>query len=190
MDTHSDLLKQLLPPVAYDKTGFSLSAEIFAHGKSLDEAQLLIDSLLLETDPRTTVALLSDWERVYGLPDDCCSTLDAAAERRVRLATKVAEIGGLSKPYFINLATALGYSDVTITSFKPTTCEMTCDGAVMDETWRFAWQVNIPNQKNVHRFFGAESASDEAIDTYKQGVVECLFKKLKPAASLVLFNYN
>jgi uncharacterized protein YmfQ (DUF2313 family) len=190
MGSHANLLKLLLPPVAYDKTGPALSAEIFAEGKSLDDVQSLVNALALETDPRTTSALLPDWERVYGLPDDCRGAADTIADRRIRLTTKVAETGGLSKPYFISLATALGYNGVTITSFKPTTCEMSCDGAVMDETWRFAWQVNIPNQQNVHRFFGAESSSDEPIDSYKQGPVECLFIKLKPAASRVLFNYN
>ncbi|OFJ46389.1 hypothetical protein BA896_021780 [Janthinobacterium lividum] len=190
MGLHANLLKLLLPPVAYEKTGPTLSAEIFAEGKQLDDYQAMVEALLPETDPRSTTALLPDWERVYGLPDECRGAADTVADRRARLATKVAETGGLSAPYFIALAAALGYTGVTITSFRPTTCEMSCEGAVRDETWRFAWQVNVPNQQNVHRFFSAESASEDPVDAYRQGPVECLFIKLKPAGSLVLFNYN
>lgn len=190
MGLHADLLKLLLPAVAYEKAGPALSAEVVAEGNQLDAFQDLIEALPPETDPRSTSALLQDWERVYGLPDECRGQADTIADRRLRLVAKVAETGGLSKPYFIALASALGYTGVTITSFKPTNAEMGCEDAVRDESWRRAWQVNMPNQQNVHRLFSAESASEDPVDVYRQGPVECLIGKLKPAHTLVLFNYN
>jgi uncharacterized protein YmfQ (DUF2313 family) len=190
MSAHADLLKLLLPPVAYDKAGPVLSAEIEAEGKQLDEFEAFVQALQVEMDPRTATALMPDWERNHGLPDECRSEAETIIERRVRLAAKVAEVGGISKPYFLNLAASLGYENVSITSFKPTTCEMSCEAPLMEEDWRSAWRVNVPGQQNIHRFFTCESSCEDPVDSYKQGPLECLFIKLKPADSIVLFNYG
>jgi uncharacterized protein YmfQ (DUF2313 family) len=190
MSRHADLLKLLLPPVAYDKAAPALSAEIEAEGQRLDEFEDAATALLDEIDPRTTTNLLPEWERVYGLPDECRGAADTVADRRARLAAKVAETGGLSRAYFISIATALGYQGVTIDAFKPTTCEMPCDGAFRDESWRFALRMNVPGQQNVHRYFSAAAGCDEPVDSYKQGPLECLIAKLQAPEVVVLFNYG
>ena len=190
MSGHADLLKLLVPPVAYDRTGIALSAELTAIGNQLDASQTMVDELLIELDPRTASALLPEWEAAYGLPDECYAATDTVTDRRVRLAGKVAEIGGLSKPYFLNLAKQLGYVDVAINQFNPSTCEMACDDALRDESWRFAWEVVIPGQQTIHRVLGADSACDEPLDAYKQGPLECLLLRLNPADAVLLFNYG
>ena len=104
--THSELLKRLLPPVAYNPNAPVLSADLEAEGRALDAAQLAADQILIEADPRTTIQFFTDWERIAGLPDSCCGT-DAAstlAERRARLVEKITSTGGQSRQYFIDLA--------------------------------------------------------------------------------------
>ena len=189
MSGHASLLKLLLPAIAYDKTAPALSAEIAAEGAQLDAFQALTEALLLETDPRTTNLLLADWERVYGLPDACAGTGGSLEERRAYLVAKVAETGGLSKPYFMKLAELLGYEDTTITAFVPTSCEMSCESPLRDETWRLAWAVNLPNEGDNHSFFRADSACTEALDYYLIGTIECVFMRIKPAHTFVLFTY-
>lgn len=190
MSAHADLLKLLLPPVAYDRTGVALSAEIAAEGAQLDAFQALMATLLLETDPRTTDVLLPDWERVYGLPDACVGAGSTVEQRRAYLAAKVAETGGIARTYYENLAVVLGYPETTIKGCKPTSCEMSCDSPVRDETWRFAWTVNIPHQTDNHGFFRADSSCTDAVDYYLMGVLECVFMRLKPAHTHVLFTYQ
>lgn len=112
MGIHADLLKALLPPVAYDTTGQALSAELDAEGKRLDDYQAAVTSLQQEMDPRTTTILLPDWERVYGLPDEGLTLANTIEERRVVLTAKVGATGGLSKPYFRALMEAAGYTVV------------------------------------------------------------------------------
>lgn len=190
MSQHADLLKLLLPAIAYDRTGPALSAEIAAEGAQLDAYQAAVQALLLEIDPRTTDVLLPDWERVYGLPDACCGAGDTIAERRVYLVAKIAATGGLSRPYFLNLAAVLGYQDTTITKFVPTSCEMACDGALRDEPWRLAWRVNLPHEGDNHTFFQVGSACSDPVDVYLTGPLECVFGRLKPAHTFVLFTYQ
>lgn len=190
MSAHADLLKLLLPAIAYDKTGLALSAEIAAEGAQLDAFQALVDALVIETDPRTTNLLLADWERVYGLPDACGSIGVTLADRRAYLTAKVAESGGLSKRYFDNLASVLGYADTTITAFRPTSCESSCESALVDEPWRFAWQVNLPHEGDNYGAFCADSVCTDAVDYYLMGVLECVFMRLKPAHTYVLFTYQ
>lgn len=110
MSQYADLLKALLPPVAYDITGQALSAELEAEGGQLDDFQAVIDDLLLETDPRTTTQLLPDWERVYGLPDVGLTVPQTIEDRRTLLTAKVGATGGLSKPYFKALLERAGYT--------------------------------------------------------------------------------
>lgn len=190
MRTHADLLKLLLPAFAYDKSGPALSAEIAAEGARLDAFQSFTQALLLETDPRTTDLLLPDWERVYELPDACGNDADTVEERRAYLVAKVAETGGLSKPYFEDLAAVLGYQDTAITSFVPTNCEMSCESPLLDEVWRLAWRVDLPHEGDNHGFFRADSSCTEPVDYYLTGKLECVFTRLKPGHTYVLFTYK
>jgi uncharacterized protein YmfQ (DUF2313 family) len=188
--SHADLLKQLLPPVAYDRTGLALSAELTAHGAQLDAFQDLVPALLQEMDPRTTEAMLPDWERVYGLPDPCSPTGTSLDERRAALVRKVAEVGGMTRAYFENLAAVLGYRDTSITTYRPTTCEAPCDAPVRDVNWRLLWSVNLPHEGDNHAFFRVDSVCTESVDRYQIGPLECMFIKRRPAHTLVLFTYN
>jgi len=110
MSAHADLLRLLLPPVAYDKTGVALNADLTAHGNQLDAFVNVVLEILTEIDPRTTTLLLSHWETVYGLPDAGLIVAQTVAQRQQLLAAKVGAIGGLSKPYLVALLEAAGYT--------------------------------------------------------------------------------
>ncbi|NVM78913.1 uncharacterized protein YmfQ (DUF2313 family) [Duganella sp. SG902] len=110
MYKHADYLKLLLPAVSYDPAAPQLSAELAAEGRQLDAVQASAAVLLQEMDPRTTVALLDDWERVYGLPDEGLMAATTVEERQARLVTKVNQTGGLSKAYIQSLLEQAGYT--------------------------------------------------------------------------------
>lgn len=112
MSTHVDFLKLLLPAGVYERSAPQLSAELTAEANRLDEVQTSLATLLREMDPRTAVLLLSDWERVYGLPDEGLTVASTVPERQTRLAAKVMATGGLSKAYFQSLLERAGYQVV------------------------------------------------------------------------------
>jgi len=78
------------------------------------------DLLEIETDPRTTRELLTDWERNWGLPDSCFLGVGTTlAERHRLLLLKMTIQGGQSRTFFIWVALQLGYTDVNISEYAP-----------------------------------------------------------------------
>ncbi|WP_456679370.1 YmfQ family protein [Bradyrhizobium sp. S3.7.6] len=74
--------------------------------------------LEMESDPRTTIELLPDWERNWGLPDPCYSAPHSIAERQLALVMRMTLEGGQSRQFFIDVAAMLGYT-ITITEYRP-----------------------------------------------------------------------
>lgn len=147
--------------------------------------------LLVDAFPQTAIELLLEWELSLGLPDSCGGSPGTISERQARLVVKLQEPGGMSKAYFLNLATVLGYLDTVITESGPSTCEMTCESPVGDdEKWRFVWYVNLPHQGDNHTFFRADSRIDSRVDSYAFGALECQLMRLKPAHTYVIFTYE
>jgi len=188
--SHADLLKRLLPPVAYDPNGALISAELAADGRALDAVQTSAELILTEADPRTTYYLLPDWERVLGLPDGC-SAADGAvtvSQRRTRVVEKYFSRGGQSRQFFLGLAAKLGYADCTVTEFRPMTCEDPCDSVVYGEDWRFAWQLDIGDYIAVHRMT-CEDACDSPLMSWQSNELLCRINQLKPAHTVALLNW-
>jgi uncharacterized protein YmfQ (DUF2313 family) len=76
------------------------------------------DLLERESDPRTTLELLPDWERNWGLPDPCWSEAQTIGQRQQELVLRMTMIGGQSRQFFIDTAAHLGYS-ITISEYRP-----------------------------------------------------------------------
>ncbi len=143
--------------------------------------------LLEETDPRTTLELLADWERVAGLPDSCVTASQTTAQRRAALHARLTTLGGQSAAYFIALAESLGYT-VTITEFHLHTVEDDVDYPLYAAPWQFAWQVNAP-QDTIGVFSVADTV-DDPLAWWGNESLECVIGRLKPAHTHVLFAYS
>ena len=188
--THSNLLKLLLPPSSLDPNATALGAELAAEGNALDLALGYADQLLAEADPRTTAAMLADWERVYGLPDPYITAAGIAQsiqERRAALVAKVTMQGGQSKAFFIALAQSLGYA-ITITECSPHTTEFDTEHPDYDEQYRFVWYVN--SALNTVRDRTSEDDTEMATAVWGNGLLEAVINRYKPAHTYVLFAYS
>lgn len=98
--------------------------------------------LLEEVDPRTTYELLEDWERVYGLPDDC-ATPTTLAGRRAALLAKMNGNLDPSKANLIARALIVGY-DLMIYEYKRDDlfdCESSCEDFLYDDKWMYLWSA-------------------------------------------------
>ncbi|MCE1117462.1 YmfQ family protein [Pseudomonas sp. NMI795_08] len=195
MPTAADYLEQLktlLPPgQAFPReAGTTLHALLDGMSIELARADSRGEALPLEANPATTNELLSDWERVAGLPDKCSGLLEETIQgRRNALLAKLSSSGGQSPAYFIELAALLGYT-VTIEEFRPFRAGRSDAGdALTNGDWVFAWIVRSP-ETTVISFRAGMSAVGERLRTWGNDTLECKINQLKPAHTIALFAHG
>jgi uncharacterized protein YmfQ (DUF2313 family) len=182
-------LQMLLPPGAAwtreaeaDLTGLleALAAEL---ARVDQRGQDLLD----EADPRTTSELLTDWERLAGLPDPCSGPLATIRERRDALLAKITGMGGQSRAYFIALAESLGYT-IQIREYFPFVAGRSVGNNLANgDVWRHTWQVDAPAVTSKHFTIG--SAAGEPLRVWGNSLLEFAIGRRKPAHTMVLFAY-
>lgn len=164
------LLQALLPPgsawphepaATLTKTLTGLSEELARlDGRGAD--------LVQEMDPRTTLELLADWERVGDLSAGDLPT----GERRTAVAMMLTAVGGSSLAYFQGLATVNGY-DVTITEGPEP----------------HVWRVTFNNMNITYFTAGDSSAGDLLSDWPVNASIQGLFEHIKPAHTRLVIAY-
>lgn len=186
-------LGQLLPPgAAWSQDPESnLQLLLRAFGESLARAHRRTDDLYGEGDPGQPKETLERWEKALGLPDSCSvKGSQTLQERTTAVAAKIFAQGGQSRPYFIALASVLGYPKATITEF----CARRYGRARMGEPyggedWEDAWQLNLPETLVIQRRHG-RSAYGERYQVWGDSELECVMQKRKPAGSILTFSYG
>ncbi len=155
-------------------------------------AESLLWDLLAESDPRTATALLSDWERVLGLPDACLSREGMTlSERRDAAATRLVMTGGASRAYFAHLARTLLQQEVVIEEFRPFRAGRSrAADALTNDAWTFVWRARAACLPAPIRFRAGRSQSGNPLVRHRMSSLECLFRRLKPAHTHVLFLFG
>ncbi len=177
--THKDVLKLLFPI----ELGGVFDEDITLEGQHMDTAQTNADTLLTEIFADTTNALITDWERVYGIIPPDGATL---AQRQAAVVQKLRLRGSLTRQYYVDLAAAVGYT-ITIEEIPP-------NDAGYGGAWDTIniWKVHVPIGAKVITDFtaGDSGAGDLLLDWQEESVLEGLFNALKPAHTHVYFVYE
>lgn len=191
-DQYREQLKALLPPGrAFPRErGTTLDALLDAMAQELARLDGRADRLTNEAVPASAAELLSDWERVAGLPDNCSGLLAETQQgRRNDLVSKLVAKGGQSPAYFIELAAALGF-EITIEEFRPFQAGWSQAGdPLTNGDWVFAWRVRAP-EVTVIPFKAGHSAAGEPLAIWGNDGLECRINKYKPAHTHVIFAYG
>mgnify|MGYP003945768763 CR=1 FL=1 len=185
---HADLLGLLLPHPAYTPSEPILAADLGAEGAALDRA--LADSGKVQDaiTPYFAGSLLADWERLLAI----VPSVSASYQQRMEaVLAKLGETGGLSIPYFIRLASRLGYV-ITITEPQPFRAGTSRAGeALWTEDIIWVWRVDVrSNRTQVYYFRAGRSTAGEALTSFGDPVIEQIFNDLKPAHTFVYFTYK
>ncbi|HCP8498029.1 TPA: DUF2313 domain-containing protein [Escherichia coli] len=183
-----DLFRAMLPPVSYDPNGKYISAELVAEANVMEAVKASAARVLAQITPLQSSMTLSDWERVYDVAPREGATQQ---ERRQNILVKMAATGGLSIPYFKNLAASLGYT-ITITEPRAfRTGVNRCGDRLFIPEMRWVWQVNVIGAKTpVYRFRTGASATGEPLTAFGESILENTFKDLKPAFTDCYFTYE
>jgi uncharacterized protein YmfQ (DUF2313 family) len=160
------------------------------------------DLLERESDPRYTLELLPDWERAWGLPDECFPSATTIGERQKMLVMKMTWMGGQSRAYFTDLMAWLGYK-VTIKEFAPFMAGISRAGDTRPTPtdnfrWyigppemRFAWSVEAGTVGLVWFRAGAGQAGvDHHLEFRIPDELQCLLNRWKPAHTDVVLDFS
>lgn len=196
--TQEQYLQQLM---ALQPTGAALPAEadstwgqlLAAMAKGLADVDARADDLVAESDPRSALEMLPDWERVTGLPDDCSLDADTLQERRAAVVAKLRSTGGQSVAYFQALAESLGY-EVVITEYRPFVCGIShCgeDALNGDHDVRYVWDVLVLGPRLTwFRVGESECGVDHLLEISTAEDLECLLRRFCPAQTTLIIGYG
>ena len=187
--SYQEVLLGLLPPVSYARGAQRIRQKAQIDAWVLDEVARRADEAAGACLPETSGAMLTDWERVLGL-----ETTNAGKPYTARLAAvllKINAVGGLSIPYFIQLAQSAGYT-ITIDEPQPFRVGINRAGdRLAPEEIMWVWVVNVAaNTQTVWRFRAGASCAGERLSVYGDSVIETVFEDLKPAHTAVRFTYK
>ena len=181
--SHKNVLKLLFPI----DIGGDFEKDIELEGEHLDAAQSNAERLLNEMSPDQSYELLPGWERVCGLTPGSDDTLQL---RREMVIKKLRELGGLSRPYFIRLAASLGYT-ITIEELMPFMAGIGRAGdALYIEAVIWIWRVKIAGQSLYYFRTGQSNAGERLLWWPMQAALENILNELKPAHTLIIFDYS
>lgn len=193
-DAYLRQLQALLPPgSAWPRTASATLTRLLA---SLAEELARIDSraddIVDESDPRTSMELFADWERVCGLPDACSAELATTLqERRAAVVEKLTSLGGTSKAYFIALAASMGYP-IQIDEFRPFVAGVSRCGDPLNggHAVRYQWLVRVSGPRYTPFRTGASQCGDLLGKIVRAEDLECKLKRLKPAHTNLTVSYE
>lgn len=187
-------LQALLPPgAAWPRdAAATLTRLLAALAEELARVDARADDAVNESDPRSTLELLADWERVCGLPDACSAELATTLqERRAAVVAKLTGLGGTSKAYFLALATAMGYT-VEIDEFRPFIPGLSRCGDRLNSghAVRYQWRVRVTGPRYTPFRAGASQCGDLLGKIVRADDLECKLKRLKPAHTNLIVSYE
>lgn len=191
IEKYKNLIQNLLPQGLAWPREKETNMENFltASAVELSRVDTRVQDMLREAYPLTTGELLTDWERVTGLPEPCQGLGGTIQRRREEVHRKLSSLGGQSKQYYIDLAASVGYA-ITITEFRPFTVGINAAGdPVYGEDWAYTWQVNAP-EETVKYFAAGQGSAGDPLASWGNELLECVISRLKPAYTVALFAYN
>jgi uncharacterized protein YmfQ (DUF2313 family) len=166
------------------------------------------DFLITEADPRVTIELLPDWEKAYGLPDDCLAEPVTIEARHDALVNRYTMLGSGAPAFFIQQAANIGYA-IAIEEHSPFMCGISQCGdtrpvagttggvdvgfrwEIGPDTMRFVWTVLVLNPRL--SWFRCGSGQCGVDPSLRIGIftdLECLIRKMQPAHGVVYFDYS
>lgn len=183
---HQEILLGLLPPVSYARHAVGIRRQAEIDGRVWDDIAEHATRAVNGSFPNTSGDLLADWERVLGLS----GIGKSYSQRLSHVLLKINAIGGLSIPYFIQLAKSAGYT-ITIDEPQPFRVGQNRAGdRLAIEDVMFVWQVNVQSStQTIWRFRAGASTAGEHLSYYADNVIENIFNDLKPAHTAVRFTY-
>ena len=186
-EAYTGHLKRLLPRGrAWE--GEELEALLSAFAASFAEMDGVLSRLLDDILPASTSDLLTDWERVTGLPDDCSEPGAGIGQRRGAVLDQLVTQAGNNSADYVAIAAKLG-ATITIAEHDRTRARAIAGLDTTNGKWRFVWWITVQNDST--REFSVESDVNMPIIIFDRNPeLECRLQKAKPAHTHLVIGYS
>lgn len=157
----------------------------------IDERAL---ALIEEVDPRTTDELLTDWERLMGLPDDCDEEPQnlTKQQRRDRIVQVLSMEGGQYPNFFVQLAANFGFT-ITADDISDNVPFLAGGARAGDRLtngpWIYTFIIRLPFTEAT-KFLAGQGRAGDRLEDFSNPTLECLIDKHKPAHTIAIFTFE
>lgn len=185
------VLQRLAPPgLAWPKRIDSVARKVLdgLAGRPA-ELQVRLRELLAETDPRTALELLPDFERLLDLPGDCAAgVVQTLLERRVAVVQKLAALRGATPAELVAVGSALGF-EVQVLEYRPFVAGSHAGDVLSNSGWLYTVTVRAPVAAGTFFRVGTSSAGDPLYGSTR-ATLECLIEEAVPGHVFADFAYD
>ena len=155
---------------------------------SLADVDIRAVGLLGDVRPNETVALLPDWERVAGIPDECSDTASTISQRIAALLTKVVARANLNVETFGEVTESFGVA-ATVEEHDQTRANNATTLPTGQGRWRFVWWITLPASGDATYFSVLSPVDMPLVDVERNTELECRLQSLAPAHTLLRVAY-
>jgi len=147
-----------------------------------------INSIYYEYDPSQTTDLIEEWETFVGIPDDCIGNTGTLEQRRLNILLKLSGINATTAEQFEAIALILGYvvdvqAGLDIGGFPLVLPFILLDAA--EAPFTIIVTLSAADSPSGFPLVFPFTLTDGTPD-----ILNCLFDKLKPANTNVIFRYS
>lgn len=191
---YEQCIEQLLPrgPIWKRRHGSILDSLVFSFARELTRVDRKIDSILNESDPRTSLDMLSEWFIDWGIPSECLAALSDPTQEEMRqeLITKITSNRSLTAQYFKDIAETLGY-EAEIETYSAFTVASPANKKLFGTEWNTSYAMGIRVRSNASsKLFTTQWTADQSLAIWGDRLFECIMRTLVPAHVTAIFEYE
>ncbi len=190
-EEQTDILGQYLPDgkvflKKFDDTS-NIRKVLLGLGAVWLQERQLINELFDEYNPETTTKFIEEWEETVGIPDDCFGNTGTDEERRTNILLKLSGINATTATQFEAVALILGFTVTIESGVDHNTLPLTLPFILLsDEEAPYVIIVTLDASLEPE---GLPLTLPFILTDQFPLLLECLFNKLKPSNTKIIFRY-
>lgn len=190
-DYHQQLVALLPPGPAWEE---EYQPELHALLKAFAAEFARVDARGLQLQNESFLdgfhELLTDWERVLDLPDDCLGATGTVAERKTMVRLRLTELGGQTPAYYVQLAARLGYRNARVQELRASRTGRTRCGQYLG-SWnaQFMWVLHAGERLSGGSRAGL-TVCGEHLGSNPSNALVCVIRRAAPAHTLEYVNFG